>query len=75
MAQMTQYEIERLWIEKRLEVAYQFNDAVRFVSGEHAGKTGRVVALYTLEPFPTYVMEFPDGTSGSAIEPDLELVV
>jgi hypothetical protein len=75
MAQMTQYEIEGLWIEKRLEVAYQFNDVVRFKSGENANKTGRVIALYSLEPFPTYVMEFPDGTSGVAIERELELAV
>jgi hypothetical protein len=72
MAQMTQYEIEGLWVDNRLDVAYHFNDAVRFKFGEHVGKTGRVVALFTLEPFPTYVMEFPDGTSGVAIEPDLE---
>ena len=72
---MTQYEIERLWIEKRLEVAYQVNDVVRFTSGENANKTGRVIALYSLEPFPTYVMEFPDGTSGVAIERELEFAV
>jgi hypothetical protein len=75
MGKMTQYEIEGLWIENRLDVAYQFNDLVRFKIGEHAGKTGRVVALYTLEPFPTYVMEFPDGFSGVAIEPNLERAV
>lgn len=75
MGQMTQYEIEGLWVEKRPDVAYEFDDVVRFKSGEHAGKTGRVVALFALEPFPTYVMEFPDGTSGVAIEPDLERAV
>ena len=69
---MNQYEIEGLWVEKRLGVAYQFDDMVRFKSGDHAGTTGRVVALFRLDPFPTYVVEFPDGTSGVAIEPDLE---
>jgi len=75
MSQMTQYEIEGLWVEKRLAVAYHFDDAVRFKSGEHAGETGRIVALFTLEPFPTYVIEFPGGTSGVAVEPDLERAV
>lgn len=75
MAQMTQFEIEGLWIEKRLNVAYLFGAMVRFKSGDHADKTGRVVALFKLEPFPTYVVEFPDGSSGVAMEPDLERAV
>jgi hypothetical protein len=33
---------------------------------------GRVVALLAVEPVTTYVLEFPDGTSAVAIEPDLE---
>jgi hypothetical protein len=75
MAQMTQYEIEGLWIEKRLDVEYEPCEMVRFKSGDHAGKVGQVIALFTLEPYPTYVMEFPDGSSGVAIEPDLERAV
>jgi hypothetical protein len=69
---MTQKEIESLWIKKRLDVAYHFDDTVRFKSGEHIGATGRIIALFTLEPFPTYVVEFSDGTSGVAVEPNLE---
>ena len=34
MTQMTQYEIEGLWLEKRLDVAYMFGDTVLFKSGE-----------------------------------------
>lgn len=75
MAQMTRYEIEGLWLGKRLDLAYDPGDLVRFKSGEHAGKTGQVIALYTLEPFPTYVMEFPDGTSNAARDRDLERAV
>ena len=75
MAPMTQYEIEALWLEKRLDVEFNPGDMVRFKSGDHAGKTGQVIALFTLEPFPTYVMEFPDGTSGVAVEPDLDRAV
>jgi len=58
MPQMTEYELEGLWVERCLDVAYMFGDKVRFKSGDHAGKIGKVVALFTLEPFPTHVMEF-----------------
>jgi hypothetical protein len=75
MAQMTQYEIEGLWIENRLDVAYRFDDAVCVKSGEREGETGRIVALYKLEPFPHYVIEFPDGRSVAAVEADIEHVI
>ena len=74
IAQMTQYEIESLWIENDLDVMFQFGDIIRVKSGEHLGKEGKIVALFTLEPYPTYVIELPDESSVVAVEPDLELI-
>lgn len=68
---MTQYEIESLWVKNRLDVAFRFADIVRITSGENLGKEGRIVALITLEPSPTYVIELPSGSSVTAAEPDL----
>jgi hypothetical protein len=73
--QMNQYEIESLWVKDSLEVAFQFGDVARVKAGEHIGKEGRVIALFTLEPHPTYMMELPDGSSVVAPEPDLELIL
>ena len=69
---MTQYEIERLWVEKRLDVMFRFADIVRMKAGEHAGREGKIVALIRLEPQPTYVIEWPDEASAVAVESDLE---
>jgi hypothetical protein len=71
---MNQYEIESLWIKDGLDVAFQFGDVARVKSGGHVGKEGRIIALITLEPYPTYVMESPDESSLVAVEPDLELI-
>jgi hypothetical protein len=68
---MTQYEIESLWVKNGLDVVFQFGDIVRVKSGEHLGKEGKIVALFTLEPYPTYVIELCDGSSVVAVEPDL----
>lgn len=70
---MTQQEIETLWVQNALSVAFRFGDTVRVNSGEHLGTTGRIVALFTLEPYPTYVIELMDGSSVVAVEPQLDL--
>ena len=70
---MTQYELEQLWIKGELaNVTYKFGDEVRLKSGNRAGETGRIVALFTIDPAPHYVIEFPDGTSENAIQSELE---
>lgn len=70
---MTQYELEQLWIEGSLpEVSYKFGDEVRMKSGERAGEAGRIVALLAIGPAPDYVIEFSDGTSENAIQPEIE---
>ena len=71
---MTQQEIETLWTQNALSVAFRFGETVRINSGEHFGQTGTIVALYTLEPHPTYVIELLDGSSAVAVELDLESV-
>ena len=55
-----------------LDVTYKFGDEVRLKSRERAGEVGRIVALWTIEPAPTYIIEFPDGTSESAIQSEVE---
>ena len=69
---MTQYEIEKLWITEGLNVAYRFGDVVRLKSGDRQGETGEIIALFGLEPVPTYIVELPDGKSQVASEPELE---
>ena len=71
---MTQQEIETLWTQDALSVAFRFGETVRINTSERFGQTGRIVALYTLEPHPTYVIELLDGSSAVAVEPDLESV-
>jgi hypothetical protein len=71
---MTQYEIETAWVQNGLDVVFHFGDVVRVKSGEHLGSEGTIVALFTLEPYPTYVIELANGSSVVAVEPDLELV-
>ncbi|MGH9966895.1 MAG: hypothetical protein ACREBG_03545 [Pyrinomonadaceae bacterium] len=72
MDKMIQYEIETLWADSALDVAYHFDDPVLVKSGKRAGKVGRVIALFALEPVPHYIVEFSDGSSVAALEPDLE---
>jgi hypothetical protein len=71
---MTQYEIETAWVQNGLDVVFHFGDVVRVKSGEHLDIEGAIVALFTLEPYPTYVIELANGSSVVAVEPDLELV-
>jgi len=56
---MDQFELERLWASvPGIEgVAFKFSDVARIKHGEHAGEVGSVVALLSLEPMPTYVVE------------------
>jgi hypothetical protein len=72
MTTMTMYEIESLWVKNALDVAFQPGNVVRVKSGNNLGVEGEVVALITLEPCPTYVIELPSGSSVVATEPDLE---
>ena len=70
---MTHYEIEQLWVKDALpDVIYKFGDEVRLKRGERVGEVGRIVALFALEPAPHYVIEFPDGRSENAIQPNIE---
>jgi ribosomal protein S4E len=69
---MTQYELENLWVKSALQVvAYAFDTRVRVIGGEHVGRTGRVVALLSIDPTPLYVIEEEEGTSFTAHQPEL----
>ena len=68
---MNQQEIEGRWVEKKLNVKFAFDDLVMLLSGDRVGEIGHVVALWTLEPEPQYVIELPDGTSENAIQSSL----
>jgi ribosomal protein L24 len=70
---VSQYELETLWVKGELPTAkLRFDDRVRATSGEHEGKSGRVVALLEIEPSPLYVIEELEGTSFNAKQPELE---
>jgi ribosomal protein L24 len=72
---VTQYELEGRWVEGKLPtVDLRFGDHVRASSGEHAGKSGRVVALLSIDPVPLHVIEEVEGTSFNAIRSELERV-
>jgi hypothetical protein len=72
---VTQYELESLWVKSALpSVAYAFDTRVRAIAGEHVDKTGRVVALLSVDPSPLYVIEEPEGTSFNAQETELESI-
>jgi hypothetical protein len=72
---VTQYELESLWVKSALpSVAYAFDTRVRAIAGEHVDKTGRVVALLSVDPSPLYVIEEPEGTSFNAPEKELESI-
>ena len=74
MAQ-TQYDLESLWVKGALpSVDLRFGDEVRASSGEHAGKSGRVVALLSIDPVPLHVIEEVAGTSFNATRSELERV-
>ena len=64
---MDQFELERLWASvPGIEgVAFRFGDLVRIKSGEHAGQVGKVVALLSLVPMPSYTVEL--ALSGKSI--------
>jgi hypothetical protein len=70
--QMTQYEIDRLWLGSTLNLRYAFDDLVLIKSGERRGETGRILALFELEPNPHNIVEFADGSSIAAFQSDLE---
>jgi hypothetical protein len=74
VGKLSQYELETMWAahDPSLVVAYRFGNRVRIKAGERAGEEGRVVALISIEPSPTYVIEFPAGDSAEALEPALE---
>ena len=58
---VTQYELESLWVKSALPgIVYTFDTRVRAVAGEHVGRTGRVVALLSIDPSPLYVIEEPE---------------
>jgi hypothetical protein len=72
---VTQYELESLWVKSQLPtVGHSFDTRVRAIAGEHAGQTGRVVALLSIDPTPLYVIEEPEGTSFSAHQAELESI-
>jgi hypothetical protein len=54
-------------------VAFRFRDAVRVKYGEHAREVGNVVALLSVEPIPTYVVELSlSGKSLTLAQSQLE---
>jgi hypothetical protein len=75
---MDQFELERLWagVTGIEGVAFRFGDVVRIKSGEHAGETGTVVALLSLEPIPSYTVELSlSGKSLALLQSQLEPAV
>jgi ribosomal protein L24 len=72
---VTQYELESRWAAGKLPtVDLRFGDRVRVASGEHAGRSGRIVALLSIDPVPLHVIEEIEGTSFNARRSDLERV-
>jgi hypothetical protein len=74
MAQ-SQSELKSLWVNGTLpSVDLRFGDEVRASAGEHVGKSGRVVALMSIDPVPLYIIEEVAGTGFNVIRSELECV-
>jgi hypothetical protein len=71
---MNHYELESRWVEGKRMVKFSFDDPVRRLSGDQKGELCRIVALWKTEPEAQYIIEFPDGTSASATETELQLL-
>ena len=65
MPPRTQLELETLWIKPEgIEgVNYRYGDLVSVKAGKHTGLKGVVIALFSLEVEPFYLLELPDGKS------------
>ena len=57
----TQYDLESRWMtsEGIPGVDYRYGDTVRIKTGNHAGATGEVIALYSIEPEAKYGIALP----------------
>jgi hypothetical protein len=68
-------ELEGLGAADKLPgVDLRFGDPVRGASGQHVGRSGRVVALLSIDPVPLHLIEEIEGTSFNAKRSDLERV-
>ena len=72
----TQYDLETRWITEAgiPGVNRRYGDLVRFKSGKNTQREGVVIALLRTDPEPFYVVEFPEGSSGGAVETEIEFV-
>jgi hypothetical protein len=57
----SQYDLESRWINRDgiPRVEFRYGDFVTIKTGEHAGVTAQVIALYSTEPEPKYGVVFP----------------
>jgi hypothetical protein len=71
---MTQYELEtrRVTAEGIPGVSHRFGELVIIKSGEYSGQTAEVIALFSLEPEPIYMVVLPPNEK-SVVLPQSEL--
>ena len=63
-------QVDELWFNQQSVpgAAFKLNDSVEITAGVHAGKSGAVMSLETLEPEPVYVVEMSDGSGDVSVE-------
>lgn len=54
-------------------VRYAHNDYVQVVAGAHAGQSGSLVSLLSVDPEPLYVVELESGIDAEVLQSELYL--
>jgi ribosomal protein L24 len=59
--------------ESVADVRFRLNDAVRVMSGRHAGMVGAVISLLAVEPVPRYIIETSSGQDTEVFDYELQI--
>jgi hypothetical protein len=75
---VNRHEIDELWFSFRAVpgISFGLNDSVRIKSGMNSGEVGSVIALASLYPIPSYIVELGDGGGDiEVVESDIERAI
>lgn len=72
---MDQLEVDRLWFESESipGVKFKLNDSATITAGLHKGKSVSIIALISLKPMPTYLVELGEEPYGDLRIPEANL--
>jgi hypothetical protein len=55
-------------------VSFRMQDAVKVISGPHAGVVGELVSIYAIEPEPVHYLETHDGSDIHVLQSEIVCV-